>query len=133
MSYFLPKGRQDKLVTDLMRLTCPAELAHQFANYRDDVAYVDSCLSFTLNNLAQRCRLLVEAAIQRDGDRVHSLRTFIEADVAVLDVYLDEIKDRKLPQRLFPRLMRAMQAVIASTDRCRALISAESPDGKVLQ
>ncbi len=130
MRYFLSDQRRLKLIDDLMALTAPRPLAEQFANFRDDVEYVDRCLAFMVRGLSLRCSSLARAARCGNEGRARDLRAYLRADVAIIRAYTAEIDERGIPRQRFPRSTIAMNVGIKTTDSCRELILAAIGKGE---
>jgi len=131
--YFLSEQRRQKLINDLGGLTCPRELAEQFANFHDDIDHIDKCLEFQVKGLVNRCERLVAAAKAKNEHKVHEIRTFLRADSLVQLAYFGEIRDRRIPKARFHRLTRAIAAGLGDTSRCKSVLLHQLCNGGRLQ
>ncbi len=118
--FFLSKKRRDELIVELTALTVPRQRAEDMANLLDDVGVIDSCISQIIRRLGGCCYNLTKAAQQHDDDNVCKWRTFISADLLVLDAYLGEIDERQLPKVTFAKTAEAALATNLVLDSCRS-------------
>ena len=117
--FFLSRKRRDELIAELTALTMPRQRAEDMANVLDDVALIDSWVSQVIWQLGSFCENLTRAAQQHDENDIHKWRTFISADLLVLDAYLGEIDDRQLPNMMFAKTAEAAVATNLVLDNCR--------------
>ncbi len=116
--FFLSKKRRDELIAELIALTMPRQRAEDIANVLDDLGLVDSCISQVIQRLGGWCQNLSKAAQQHDDDNIQKWRTFITADLLVLDAYLGEINDRRLPKDMFAKAVEVALATILVLNHC---------------
>ena len=121
---FLNEERKTALVEKLCALSMPESLAGWFASWPDDHATLDAQLTAAVENCIKWCQDYTDLEEDAPPEAATALVQFTLADLVIMDVYSDEIKERGLngPEN-FPVFNKAIRENMAKLDGMAAALS----------
>lgn len=105
--HFLNEQRRNELVSNLVGLSMPTDMARRHATYSDHLPTLDKLLSELVARLIERSHQFrqITNPEQRRNFEVH-----FKADMYVLSAYTSEATDRCLPAAKLPKTSKAVAA-----------------------
>ena len=119
---FLSETRRQQLIQNLSAIGMPHDAATRWASGTDHLGRLDQHLSAVLLRLGERCHLMQAAARCGNKQAQYQHQVFIQCDLAIFTAYREEIIERRIPTRQFPRINRAIAESLAEIERSKVLI-----------
>lgn len=131
---FLPQERRRELIVRLTEIGMPPHIAEKCASFSHDLTGLDKTLASIVNRLGERCSKIRRFALVGNEDCRKEQDLFLQCDLAIFESYRNEITQRKLPVRLFPRLNRSIGLVLGEIElNKQCILTVMGRQGQTLQ
>ena len=109
--HFLNEQRRNELISQLMQISMPVDMARRHATYSDHLPTLDKLLSELVARLIERS---VRFRQMTNVEQRRNFEAFFKADMYILSAYTGEASDRHIPGSMLPKTTRAIGAATAT-------------------